>query len=537
MNIVEVISEAKSAKEPYVRPEFDRLMSLIRKGEIHGILCWKIDRLSRNPIDNSTILWALQKEKIKSIKTSDRTYLPEDNILLMAIEQSMANQYIRDLSKNVKRGLLSKAEKGWCPGVAPIGYLNTNSRRKGLEEVIIDPERFETVRKMWDMILTGNYTVMDVLRKAKYEWKLITPAHKKLGNVPFTRSAMYRMFSNIFYTGNFMYGGKLYAGNHKAMVTIAEFDAVQVILGKKDKPRPQTHRFAYTGIMRCKICGASITATEKTKFIRSTGEYKTYIYYHCTGRVKDGACTASRITVQELERQITSRLKAVTIAPQFASFAIECIKAISKEDKDDNTFLYEKQSAFVAELQQKQTRILSYLVNGTISEDEYKPQKIKLDNELTKEKLKLQEIKTSVPNYDGLLRYAFKFSEVSLHVLLNGDMEAKKEVLGNLGSNHCIGDKKIEFSMYSYLTEIKNAEKQFHAEIERLEPKTINACKSPYDLGLSFPTMCGQEDDIRSSNPATFAIVAKTIQKLKKEFKENPPVHIADLSRWTNTIP
>ena len=36
----------------------------------------------------------------------------------------MANQYILDLSKNVKRGIIAKLEKGGFPNLAPIGYIN-----------------------------------------------------------------------------------------------------------------------------------------------------------------------------------------------------------------------------------------------------------------------------------------------------------------------------------------------------------------------------------------------------------------------------
>ena len=101
LHIAETICEAKSAKAPDVREGFKNLLGLIEKGKVQGILVWKLDRLSRNPIDSARIQWYLQTGKIKCIKTSERNYWPEDNALLFAVEQGMANQYIRDLSKNV----------------------------------------------------------------------------------------------------------------------------------------------------------------------------------------------------------------------------------------------------------------------------------------------------------------------------------------------------------------------------------------------------------------------------------------------------
>jgi len=66
----------------------------------------------------------------------------------MNFEFGMANQFILDLSKNVKRGLKTKAEKGWRPGPAPFGYLNDKSKGKGKNEIIKDPDRFKLVKKM-----------------------------------------------------------------------------------------------------------------------------------------------------------------------------------------------------------------------------------------------------------------------------------------------------------------------------------------------------------------------------------------------------
>jgi len=122
--------ESKSAKEPDVRTEFYKMLEKIESGEANGIIAWKLDRLSRNSPDTSRIQWLLQKGIIKSIITSDREYLPEHAGLLFSVETGMANQYILDLSKNVRRGLESKVRKGHCPSNAPLGYLNTKNLGK-----------------------------------------------------------------------------------------------------------------------------------------------------------------------------------------------------------------------------------------------------------------------------------------------------------------------------------------------------------------------------------------------------------------------
>ena len=139
LNVIDTITESKSAKDPDIRPGFSKMIEKIKKGEANGILCWKIDRLTRNPVEEGTIKWLLQKGIIQSVQTYEKEYLPEDNIILMGVESGMANQYILDLSKNVKRGSKSKAEKGWRPGYAPLGYKNDLINHT----IIKDESRFE----------------------------------------------------------------------------------------------------------------------------------------------------------------------------------------------------------------------------------------------------------------------------------------------------------------------------------------------------------------------------------------------------------
>jgi len=106
---------------------------------------------------------------------------------------------------------------------------------------------------------------------------------KRQGGKPMSQSMMHRMFSNIFYAGYFYDDkGELRKGEHQPMITLEEFDLAQKFFGENGKPRPKKHIHSYTGFIKCAECRCSVTGEKKLKFIKKTGEYKYYTYYHCT---------------------------------------------------------------------------------------------------------------------------------------------------------------------------------------------------------------------------------------------------------------
>src|ERR1035437_1537396 len=152
LEIVQILTEKKSAKAPG-RPIFNEMMAAISGGKADAILCWKIDRLTRNPVDGGRIQWLLQNNKIKCIQTFEKSYFPNDNVLLMSIEQAMANQYIRDLSVNVKRGNREKLSRGEWNNKAPFGYLNDKVNKT----IIVDPIKSKHVKRIFELYITGVY--------------------------------------------------------------------------------------------------------------------------------------------------------------------------------------------------------------------------------------------------------------------------------------------------------------------------------------------------------------------------------------------
>ena len=467
ISIKEILTEAKTAKKPDCRPIFTSMLERIEKGEAQGILCWQINRLSRNPIDSGKIGWMLQQNILQSIQTIDKEYLPEDNVLLFNIESGQANQFIIDLRKTSRRGMEGKAERGWLPSRATLGYLNDK-----LEHTIIeDKERFHLVRKMWDMMLTGNYTPTQIRQIANNKWGFRTPKTKRGGGGEISNSAIYKMFTNLFYTGtNFKWAGKIYTnGNHKPMITLEEYDRVQVILGRKGKPRGQTHEFAYTGVITCGLCGGMITATEKIKIIKTTGELKNYIYYHCGHKKKDVECNQERITLKELEDQIDIELERNTILPKFQQWALEILNRDNDKEIEERTKIYETQHKSLIETQKELDTLTKMRYRELIDDETFIKGRDELKAKIVKITNSLRDTENRAEKWLELTEKTFNFACYARKEFIFGDLNKKREILSALGQNFTLKDKKVYITHNEWFVPIEKAYPALEAEYKRVE--------------------------------------------------------------------
>lgn len=467
LEIVDILPEAKSAKKPDCRPVFADMLERIEKGEANGILCWSINRLSRNPVDSGTLSWMLQQGALKCIQTIDRQFLPDDNVLLFNVESGMANQFIIDLRKNSMRGMVGKAERGHYPSRAPLGYLNDK-----LEHTIYeDTERFHLVRKMWDLMLTGNYTPTQIRKIANNDWGLRMPRTKRTGGGELSSSATYKMFSNIFYTGvNFEWAGKIWDnGKHKAMISLEEYDRVQVILGRRGKPRSKTHNFAFTGIMLCAVCGSMYTASEKNKIIKKTGDLKNFTYYHCTRRKKGSNCKSEPMTLKEVEDQIEVELELHTILPDFQQWALEILNRDNDKEIEARTKIYETQHSSLVETQKELDNLTRMRYRELIDDEAFIKERDVLRGKISKLKNNLRQTESRAEKWLELTEKTFNFATYARKEFVTGGLSKKREIFAALGQKFSVKDKEVRIDANEWLVPIKNQYPALKAEYERLE--------------------------------------------------------------------
>lgn len=479
--VEKIFSEAQSAKEPG-RPVFNEMMKRIYRGEAKGIICWKLDRLARNPIDGAAVIWALKQSGIE-ITTPNQTYRQgDDNTILMYIEFGMAQKYIDDLSRNVKRGNKTKLEKGEWLGVAPIGYLNHTDPLTKEKTLVIDKERFPVVRKMWDLLLTQAYSVRQIVDIANNEWGLRTRKTRRQGGRPISLSAGYKIFTNPFYCGLMTRSEGEFPHRYKKMVSGAEFDRVQLILGRQGKPRPKTHEFAFTGMIRCGECGCLITAEDKRKINKGDGRIHDYTYYHCTKRKREISCSQSYLEVKELEKQIDNYLGRIRISEKFRNWAINYLRLRNDKEIEDRTARYKNLQETYNQSQRQLDNLTQMRYRELITDEEYVRERSRLRIEMAKIKEKLGDTEHRAESWLELSEKVFDYACHAREWFKQGDLKTKKQLLETLGSNLVLKDKKLSLEFKKPFFIIEKELKALSTKNLRLEPSDFVVVKPKNDV-------------------------------------------------------
>ena len=128
------------------------------------ILVEKTDRLYRNLKDWVTIdeLGAeLHFVKEGAVLTRDSRSAEK---FMHGIKVLMAKNYSDNLSEETKKGMQEKAEQGFWPSAAPLGYRNAEGEN-GKRVIEPDPEGASHVAKMFEWYAAGGLSLRDLAKR------------------------------------------------------------------------------------------------------------------------------------------------------------------------------------------------------------------------------------------------------------------------------------------------------------------------------------------------------------------------------------
>lgn len=414
------------------RKQFSEMVKYLRKHpSVRVILAEKTDRIYRN-LKDYIILDEFKDLEVHLVKentiVSDKSSSHEK--FIHGIKVLMAKNYIDNLSEEVIKGQNEKAKECIYPSTAPIGYLNDEDPKTKKRVIFVDKERAPYIKKAFDMYASGDYSALYINNLLYKEGLRTKKGHK------FSKSALEKMFKNIFYTGRFIYRGiTCDNAQHERLVSDETFNIIQERLGTQTKARSHTVEFPYSNMIKCGVCGGFLTAELKK------GKY---VYYHCNDYYRKNCKKDSYINQDKIEKAISELLSRFNFSDSFVKGVLTAVVEIHEKKSDYN---YETVSTINKQIETVQRRIeRAYVdkVDGNIPEDFWKSQ----NRIWHAEKDELYNRLKKINNFDNQFysdsEILLKWCKNTYESFKNGSEEDKRFISKIVISNMSYKDKKLD---------------------------------------------------------------------------------------------
>ena len=352
----------------------------------------------------------------------------------------MAESYVLQLKDNTKRGLKQKIREGEYPSKAPVGYKNVIIN--GKKTIVEDPNEAPTVRKMFELYSTGNYSIKTISDMFKAQ------GIKSERGTYHSISTLSKAIQNPFYYGVMRVKGVEYPHIHGALISKELFDMCQdVRLGYQKKHHNYgCKEFVFRGNITCADCGTLISPYTTVKQTKNGPKKHNYLMCSHFRAKKEGfTCTTEQIPEQKALEQVQAALQKITIAPEVLEAILEDLRTSTQAD----VALQQKSEASakqrISQINTQRDSLFAMHAAGNITV-EYLNGKLKeLKDEEKKLKAlaqnKAQQTQEAAYNVERLLKLVNKLPELFAK---SSKVEEKRAIINLVLSNLRLKGKNLE---------------------------------------------------------------------------------------------
>lgn len=331
------------------RPSFQALMSDVESNKLDVVMVYKLDRISRNVQEFSTMYDTMQSHSVSfvSVKESFDTSTSIGRTV-MYILASFAQFERETTSERVADNMEQLGSAGvWTGGKLPTGMTSVRKKGDGKEHsyLILDETKISLVTLLFDLIYDG-YSITGTERYCR-DHGILSQSGKFLNT-----SQIYNIVTNPVYCQNslqayYYFKGKgvtklpdkklfdgeygliaygrtkggdvttktaydkwsIAIGIHKYAVTSEKWICVQERLGINKQVRTQKHEVGILkGVLRCK-CGRFM---QNRVYIKNK---RMFAYYFCPTRDRMGLkyCDSDFVKIDTIDNLFLSKLKEIRI--------------------------------------------------------------------------------------------------------------------------------------------------------------------------------------------------------------------------------
>ncbi len=409
------------------RPMFQNLLKDAREKKFDCLICYRLDRISRNVSDFSTLIEELNTLNISfvSIKEQFDTSTPMGRAM-MYISSVFAQLERETIAERVKDNMIELAKHGrWLGGTPPLGfdsesivYIDEEMKERKMSKLTVNKEEIELVKTIYNKYLelgSIHQTVayLQEMQCCGKRGKLLSPSavSKILSNPVYVKSNnavldyLKSIDINVFGEKD-GYGILTYnkrdskfnkkdknewiaaVSKHKGVIDADKWLLAQRLQGKN---REKTKNFRLgtstksilTGLVRCAKCGSPMRVTYG----------RNHHYYTCTKKItsKNTLCNNPSVNGNDFEKAIIDNIMNLDKSKLF-----DLIKSNSKDIITDKRALEKINN----EINNKKKQLDKLTENLIKFDDNVADVLIEKINDLSKEikelQLKQNEISCSV---------------------------------------------------------------------------------------------------------------------------------------------
>ena len=464
--IIQWFEEKKTAAKTG-RPEFARMMKLLKAGKSAGVIIHKIDRSTRNYRD-----WADIDELIESgidvhFANDDLDLRSRGGRLAADIQVVVAVDYIRNLREEALKGIHGRLKQGVLPHPAPIGYLDCGAG-KAKE---IDPVKGPLVRKLFELYACGGYSLRNLTVDAEH----LGLRNRNGSSLRLTQ--LQKLLRNPFYSGiirSKRHG--LFQGAHEPLVPPALFDHVQALLDGKFMRRTKTYAFPFRRMLRCVTCGRSLVGSER----------KGFVYYRC----QTVTCPTTSLREDVIDQAFADAFARITLSEDEVAYLERQLDANSADEGRLRESQREALQRALSALDGRSSRLTDLLIEGIIDAEAHREKRDTLVVERQRIEARLSELGTADEALHERTRKILGLLKCAENLYKSADPDEKRELLQIVVSDCTVIGKTIEFSMREPFATIAQRRYQQQCGPDWYTPRTTspeNLLKLIARLSLQTP--------------------------------------------------
>lgn len=336
------------------RPEFQRMIDDASKGLFDVIIIHKTDRFSRNRFDSILYKNELAKYGVKVISVTENFGEGAEADLMLAMQESMAEYYSKNLGREVRKGMDVLASRGLHTGGSPpLGYDVVDKK------LVINEAEAEVVRFIFDKY-SQRYTYNDIAKELNARGYTT-----KSGN-EFSASSFNSILTQRKYIGEYVYNrrvAKSIVGKYNSHANKPEDEIVRIPNGvpriiddetfnkvqarlNQNKRKVGTYKskssYLLSGLIECAECGYHYQGNS-----RKGGSGTVYSSYRCGKKQNHKiGCGNKEIEKNKLENFVIEQLQNYLFSDEaineIANQVNEYNKTVAKANNQD-LILFQKQ--------------------------------------------------------------------------------------------------------------------------------------------------------------------------------------------------